>query len=984
MRPSLLRVLLLSLLFLLSLLPLHTTSSASSAVVINTTVPSSWQAVAPAALEQPHTFIIALPQQNLDVLQQRLSQLSDPTHPTYGQWMSKAELDDLIAPPASVVSTVSEWVQSVGIAASSITHHGDALEVVTTVGHVNALFNTSLHAFEQPGSGRRGVVAHSNISMPAHVAPHVQMLLGVQSFPFAKRHSAVIVPRSHRPTVTSAPSTPSSRFHPMQSYYQFPIMVPRDLAAYYGYPDLTQFGRPAGYRANTSIATVQFDEYDGTTTTYESIKPADIASQGTFADVPGIQSNPGVWGSNHPSTPDTEPSLDIQTVTTNNPLANATHWEENSQSWIYSLCLHLKSQPSPPQVVSISYGTSEQEAYEADNAGGGQLALYLTNTDTQLMALGAMGITVIVSSGDNGANGLAPSSDNNYCSYSSSPYLYASFPASSPHVVAVGATQLNSVTYSSSESNTQWCGLSSAAMPSGYTYSSDFNSYLPFKLVCITSGTEVAVSAAQTGFTSGGGFSRYYAQPSYQAAAVSQYLSSGVAFPPSAYFDTTKRALPDVAMYGESVPVLVNSQVQDVGGTSLSAPLFAAVVAMLNQVSINAGGSTLGYLNPLLYYMAANVSGTFKDITSGDNKLTEACAASSSHSGCSGCQGFTATTGWDAVTGLGSPVYSRMAAYIKQLAQGSSSSSAAAAVSSSARSSSSSTAPPTVASSTAAPTSAPATPTSAVFPASSARATSTPATSAPATSAPATSAPAITSAPATSAQSRPSSSPSSTAPSITSPTPSSPTPTSAVVPSTRASSSSSSAAASTPFTTLVTSLSPASLSPTSSPGSSGPSTSSDSSSTATLLPTSSDDPSSSSSSLSHTAVIAIAVIVAVIALLLCGLLTLALIYCSRRRRLHHPKPQTSSTSQLAASANIDHRGHGEYALPPPSLPARPPSGHTSPRVLPTAWSCPVCTLVQKTTSSRCRACGTKVDPAKRRNDFAQPGGGETEMAPYYR
>ena len=650
-------------------------TAAAAPTVLHTRVPSGWRVAAPAPLEQPHRVTIALHQRNVDQLQRRLSQLSDPTHAVYGQWMSKAEVDDLIAPPASVVSTVTAWVQSAGISSSSITHHGDALEVVTTVGHVNALFSTSLHTFEQQGSGKRSVVAH-NISMPEHVAPHVQMLLGVHNFPFPIKHSAHVISGTAHTTSSAASSSSSSsssttarhRFRPAQAtLVEYPIMVPRDLAAYYGFPDNTQFGRPANYRANTSVALVQFDN------NYESIAFTDIAAQGRFADVPGIQTAVWIARYNNVAYPEQQPSKDTQAVTSNNPLCNASHWEEDSHSWIYSIALHLQTAQPIPQVLSISYGIAEQLANQgfhdtAEEAITGGYAGYINATEVQLIKLAALGVSVIVSSGNNGANG----DGNTACLYTNAypSSLYVSWPASSPYVTAVGATELDDFVSSISEANTPWCGMASGSLPSGFGYDSSLAT--PFQLQCVTNGTEVA---AGRGFRSGGGFSRYYAQPSWQSAAVAGYLSRpGVSLPYQDYFDTSKRAVPDVAMYGAGIGVVMGSNVIVTGGTDLAAPLFAVIVSLLNQVSINANGSTLGFLNPLLYYMAANVSGTFKDITSGDNRMTEECIVSSTCSGanpcgCAGCQGFTATTGWDPVTGLGSPVYSRMAAYVQQLAQ---------------------------------------------------------------------------------------------------------------------------------------------------------------------------------------------------------------------------------------------------------------------------------------------------------------------------
>merc|ERR1712217_679615 len=95
-----------------------------------------------------------------------------------------------------------------------------------------------------------------------------------------------------------------------------------------------------------------------------------------------------------------------------------------------------------------------------------------------------------------------------------------------------------------------------------------------------------------------------------------------------------------------------------VGGTSASSPTFAGVAAYLNDLSYKKTGKPLGFLNPLLYQMHSAVPDAFTDVTIGDNKCTEdGCFAS--------CKGYEAATGWDPVSGLGTPVADKMIAYVK-------------------------------------------------------------------------------------------------------------------------------------------------------------------------------------------------------------------------------------------------------------------------------------------------------------------------------
>jgi len=145
-------------------------------------------------------------------------------------------------------------------------------------------------------------------------------------------------------------------------------------------------------------------------------------------------------------------------------------------------------------------------------------------------------------------------------------------------------------------------------------------------------------------FFSGGGFSNYFKQPSYQKAAVEKYLK---ALPKGVYkglYNPSGRAYPDVAALGRRYQIWWKGAPVLIGGTSASAPTFAAVVALLNDARLASGKPVLGFLNPLLY--SKGVPG-FNDIDVGNNP------------GC-GTLGFNATKGWDPVTGLGTPDFGKL------------------------------------------------------------------------------------------------------------------------------------------------------------------------------------------------------------------------------------------------------------------------------------------------------------------------------------
>jgi subtilase family serine protease len=295
--------------------------------------------------------------------------------------------------------------------------------------------------------------------------------------------------------------------------------------------------------------------------------------------------------------------------------------------------VHLFSTVDVPQVNSISYGWWEGDQCTIDPTGCQQLGVdstgYTEAVNVQFQKIALRGISLLSASGDSGANGRTDPD----CS---DPHLRPSFPGSSPYITAVGATELVSTTYIANPPP-----ICAAAA-----------------LTCAQSGTEQAVSYAISSFASGGGFSDIAAMPSYQTTAVNAYLNSGVVLPGAGYFNASGRAFPDIAAVGHNVIIIDGGAAQPVGGTSASSPIVASIMALLNTAQIEITGKPLGFLNPFLYQMYAAEPTAFNDITVGDNKCTEqGCAAT--------CEGYLCAPGWDPVTGLGTPNFAKMLAYVK-------------------------------------------------------------------------------------------------------------------------------------------------------------------------------------------------------------------------------------------------------------------------------------------------------------------------------
>lgn len=142
------------------------------------------------------------------------------------------------------------------------------------------------------------------------------------------------------------------------------------------------------------------------------------------------------------------------------------------------------------------------------------------------------------------------------------------------------------------------------------------------------------------GFSSGG-FSYYFDQPSWQASAASSYIE-GLDGHLDGYYNAKGRGIPDVTAVADGFAVVVNGYQTTEAGTSASAPLFAGLIALVNDARLRAGKKSIGFLNEILYSDAGVAA--LSDITHG---TSYGCDFASS--------GWPAAEGWDAITGLGEP-----------------------------------------------------------------------------------------------------------------------------------------------------------------------------------------------------------------------------------------------------------------------------------------------------------------------------------------
>jgi len=221
----------------------------------------------------------------------------------------------------------------------------------------------------------------------------------------------------------------------------------------------------------------------------------------------------------------------------------------------------------------------------------------------------AQGITWLASSGDSGAAGCDLAFDRPEATLG----LAVTFPTSLPELTSVGGAEFDEGT------GNYWSSTNSATGESAL-------SYIP--------ETAWNESGAMGLAASGGGFSQVYPQPAWQ---------TGPGLP-----GVNARAVPDLALAAslhDAHAIISGGQKLAVGGTSAAAPVFAGMVALLNQKEASNG---LGNINSNLYRLAQTK--IFHDITTGSNVVP--CAAGR---GCvNGSFGYFAAPAYDPVTGLGS------------------------------------------------------------------------------------------------------------------------------------------------------------------------------------------------------------------------------------------------------------------------------------------------------------------------------------------
>ncbi|KAJ5801824.1 uncharacterized protein N7518_003892 [Penicillium psychrosexuale] len=610
-----------------------------------TKIPPEWTRHRRAHPDEMVDVSIGLVQNRLPELEERLLQVSDPSHPDYGRHLSAQEVQHLIRPAPESILKIQAWLDELEPlrgANITISHAGDWLDLAMPVSCLERLLKNEYWVFEQPVSGIRAIRSHE-WSLPADlmdvvdvitptnvfIHPTVQFRLGAPPAWEEEGHLPTyqdlidedLLDRGKLEIPTQEELSANPTVKEACNRLAISPLCLRVLYGTWGYepqaPDRNAVGivNFLGEVANRSDIALYLDRYrpDAAAAHAETSFAVEIVNGGDDQQTPNTQEQ-------MKAKKGYEGALDAQTVLGISWPTSLITYNVGGDPPFHPLKVHAENTNEPyltwlrymrtvehlPSVISISYAEDEKTVPPE----------YARRVCAEFAQLGARGVSILVASGDYGVGRNKQCLDIDEKNRRFMP----SFPASCPYVTAVGATR-----------------------------------FLEPEMVAFD---------ARSSYASGGGFSDVFARPNYQQVAVDTYLQqldrrgqqAGEGnFDYTGLFNRHGRAYPDIAAMGYHFSVMWNGTAHLQDGTSASTPTVASIIGLVNDALVDAHRSPLGFLNPWLY--SSGYEG-FRDVSHGSNL------------GCN-TSGFPATKGWDPATRLGTPFPTMTSSYDEEQQPGS-------------------------------------------------------------------------------------------------------------------------------------------------------------------------------------------------------------------------------------------------------------------------------------------------------------------------
>jgi len=551
-------------------------------------------------------------------LQAFLDRQQDKSSADYHHWLTPEEFGTKYGPAPEDIQAIKSWLQNQGIQVTNVAKSGLWMELSGTSGQMEAAFKTQMRQYKV--NGETHIANASELSIPAALAPAVSGVVSLHNF-FKKPLSTRPVQARANGNGTYSPIIPLANLGNGTVH----ALTPGDYANIYDLNplyvnSLNGAGIQLGLVARSDVSLQDYADFRSLV----NVTGGTITNVVTVAPDPGFDPNDG---------DSIEATLDAQWAGGVARAANIQVLAAASTATTDGVDLSAAFAVDQNQVdvLSASFGQCESGLGPTEDA--------FFNSLWEQAA--AQGISVFVSSGDNGAAACDAAEGTTAATHG----LAVSGLASTPFNTAVGGTE-----FADTPAATFWSATNAAGGVSalGYIPETVWNE----TCTPTTPGSECAAQNFFSLESSSGGKSTLYPKPTWQTGL------------PASPADTS-RDLPDVSLTaaGHDGYILclggscsaASPTVAIVGGTSGSSPSFAGIMAIVDQVL----GGRQGLANYALYRIAAGAGATcsssartlpatpppagcvFNDVTVGNNSVP-------------GQAGFNATTGYDLATGLGS------------------------------------------------------------------------------------------------------------------------------------------------------------------------------------------------------------------------------------------------------------------------------------------------------------------------------------------
>ena len=560
------------------------------------------------------TFRLSPPQQaDLDNL---LRQQQDPSSPNYHKWLTPEQYAARFGMTQNDLARVTAWLHSQGLTVDGISRNRTEVSFSGTVGQIEYALKTEIHNYSIQGEPH--FANATDVALPAAFSSVVVSVRGLNDF---------------RPKPRFRRASP--RFTSSLSGNHF--LIPGDFATIYNLNPLYRLGlngvgQTIAVVGQTAISLTDIDAFRAASglTKYDPTRVL-VPNTGTSAT----------------STKDLgEADLDLEWsggVAKSAAIIYVYVGNDPNKSVFDALQYAIINKLAP--VISISYGNCE-----AVLPGG-----FVLTMRQWAQQANAQGQTISGPAGDEGAadcdSGVASATHG----------LAVDVPASIPEVTGVGGTEFTGDALQCPGNPPSCPGGVAPADPPYWSGSSSLNSgptalgYIPEMAWNDTTASLALVPPA--GFAaSGGGASTIFTKSSTEA-----FWQTGPGVP-----NDGKRDVPDISLnasnfhdtylfctQGSCVNGFraTNNNLSGVGGTSVGAPSFAGILAIINQATQSSIGQ--GNANPNLYSLAVSTPSAFHDIPTGSNNNVP-CTKGSTGCPNGGTIGFPTGPNYDQVTGLGS------------------------------------------------------------------------------------------------------------------------------------------------------------------------------------------------------------------------------------------------------------------------------------------------------------------------------------------